>query len=1316
MVRYSSFLFALLCLLCAGLTLAQPELLERDVTQGALRVAQEDGGIVECPLRHTDVQASISGFIARVKVTQTFVNPSDEPIEAVYVFPLSHTGAVDDMTMVIGDRRIVGQIQRRADARAMYEAALRQGRTASLLEQERPNIFTQSVGNIKPRQEVKIEIGYLDVLDYDMGVYEFHFPMVVGPRYNAGAPFAGTPAPAADGLGAPGAMPAEGVNPPVLKPGFRNGHDISLALTMEAGVPVQALEVINHKAAVQRKGATAAEIKLDPADSVPNKDFVLRYAVAGEKPAMALLPYSESGNGGYFMLMIQPAIEKELEKAPPRELVFLIDTSGSMTGNPTAQVKRTMQEFFKRSKPEDTLQVVRFYSNAEKLFEKPVPTTPENIQKAINFNADYEPGGGTEMLKGIQMVMDEPPDPERARIVILLTDGFIGNEAQIIEAVGKNAGDKLRFWALGIGNSVNRFLIDGVAKQGGGMGQVLDLNSDPSELVGEIVSRIHRAQLANISIEWNGLDACDVFPRRIPELWAGRPVVIYGRYYVGGQAEIMVNGTAEGQPVSFSLDVNLPHEAKPEHAALNKIWARRKIEDLSQQMYYGDDPSIIEEITNLALEYRLMSQYTSFVAIDENEEVEAPARMPRRVGVPVPLPEGVSFEGIFGPVGEVEEAREMNGRIVSLEEAVAKIPSILPSGAKPGLWGGPISSVGPAGPAGAPGMAGPTGTSISNFGSITLSDSGGATANNGVVNILGTPVNMPLSVISNNGGILGNFQFGAANGARFRASGGNAANNGLSYRNLGIDADDLSYFNTGDINFASENHRADFARRQQDAQAAYTLSQQLTEKKDWPGAIAQAQYDFLLSTSLGNVGQANRSLSILQNARREQQQAWCKDMPALEKKLALVLRDCSIPAALDAVGNAAGVEIDLLEAGLADATALNGGLEPRVSWLDLRGATLLQALEWILTPAHLEFEVDGGESIIVGSARLLQAGSAWVYDVADLALPLNKPEKPEDQAVQLKEELERFLTAVRGELGEGAKVDWYVPGFLLIFGDMKTHERAAQLFARLRAPRIETAAPELAALHAATLVRWTGRAELREKRLTIGRQLPALRAMAAFSWPLYSAALRGKVDDEALTELRIAWRDDAAVKNILQGPDAWIAMRSAWAIANTAAWLPKDEALANLANDALRGLDGGYDALLKTAKENPRDGRPQLGLLYATLSARNIPKDYISSARLHEHEAIALLTAGEQQDAFLAVLRHIAAALFTPSAEADKALFADIAERKIAGDDAMLLAVLAARERGGELLAAFRRALPDLTKGQPLDGNAVVLINRLLEK
>jgi len=241
MVRYSSFLFALLCLLCAGLTLAQPELLERDVTQGALRVAQEDGGIVECPLRHTDVQASISGFIARVKVTQTFVNPSDEPIEAVYVFPLSHTGAVDDMTMVIGDRRIVGQIQRRADARAMYEAALRQGRTASLLEQERPNIFTQSVGNIKPRQEVKIEIGYLDVLDYDMGVYEFHFPMVVGPRYNAGAPFAGTPAPAADGLGAPGAMPAEGVNPPVLKPGFRNGHDISLALTMEAGVPVQAL-------------------------------------------------------------------------------------------------------------------------------------------------------------------------------------------------------------------------------------------------------------------------------------------------------------------------------------------------------------------------------------------------------------------------------------------------------------------------------------------------------------------------------------------------------------------------------------------------------------------------------------------------------------------------------------------------------------------------------------------------------------------------------------------------------------------------------------------------------------------------------------------------------------------------------------------------------------------------------------------------------------------------------------------------------------------------------------------------------------------
>ena len=233
------------------------EILEKDVTQGALRLLQPDGTLVECPLRHTDIQADISGFIARVKVTQTFHNPTQEKIEAVYVFPLPHEAAVDEMTMKVGDRQIVGLIKRRAEARSIYEQALAAGQTAALLEQERPNIFTQSVGNIEPDKEVNVEISYVDVLRYDMGAYEFHFPMVVGPRYNPGAP-----------VGEPNQTPAElegkvsppqpdtnrvpdasRISPPVMKPGVRNGHDVSLSVKLDAGVPIQNLKSTNHRAA-----------------------------------------------------------------------------------------------------------------------------------------------------------------------------------------------------------------------------------------------------------------------------------------------------------------------------------------------------------------------------------------------------------------------------------------------------------------------------------------------------------------------------------------------------------------------------------------------------------------------------------------------------------------------------------------------------------------------------------------------------------------------------------------------------------------------------------------------------------------------------------------------------------------------------------------------------------------------------------------------------------------------------------------------------------------------------------------------------------
>jgi len=613
---------------------------EKDVTQGALRIVQPDGGVIECSLKHTDVKADISGFIARVRVTQTFHNPTKEKIEAVYVFPLPHQAAVDEMTMVIGERKIVGQIKRRADARTIYEEALRSGQTAALLEQERPNIFTQSVGNIEPEQEVKIEIAYVDVLRYDMGTYEFAFPMVVGPRYIPGNPI-DSPEPRSAQSQSKVSPPvantdrvpdASRISPPVMKPGVRNGHDISLSMKLDAGVPIQDLAATNHKTEIARDGDRRATIQLSPADSLPNKDFVLRYGVVGKKPEMAVLAHTgdyspdrrQLGNG-YFLLMIQPQEDERLKKSPPREMVFLVDVSGSMSGQPTAKVIETMQTMLKLCRPQDTVQVVTFASNAQELFEKPVPVTEESINKALHFTSGLRGSGGTEMLKGVKLAIDAPIDRERMRIVVMLTDGYIGNEAEIIEHVGKNCGDQIRFWCVGIGSSPNMFLVDGVARQGGGMGKQLGLNDVAQPLATEIMTRIQRAQLAKIKIDWGDLKVSETYPAKIPELWAGRPVIVVGRYAGGSEAkdggwqtQIKISGSVEGEAVEWPLAVQLPQQ-QAENEVLAKTWARHKIEDLMQQSFYQGSPAVEEMVTAIALDYRLMSQYTSFVAVDGKE-------------------------------------------------------------------------------------------------------------------------------------------------------------------------------------------------------------------------------------------------------------------------------------------------------------------------------------------------------------------------------------------------------------------------------------------------------------------------------------------------------------------------------------------------------------------------------------------------------------------------------------------------------------------------------------------------------------------------
>jgi Ca-activated chloride channel family protein len=627
-----------------------------DVTQGALRFKSAEGKFVECPLKHTDVQAEIAGFVARVRVTQEFVNPSKEKIEAVYVFPLPHESAVDGMTMKVGERTIVGVIKKRGEARRIYRQALAEGLTAALLEQERPNIFVQSVGNIEPGGSVKIEITYADVLGYDLGAYTFHFPMVVGPRYSP-RPASQTSPPGQTGPTGPTATPAAA--PPYLKPTERSGHDISLSLTLDAGVPIHELKSTNHQVVMTQTGKHTATCRIAAGEAIPNKDFELKYKVVGAKPETAILAHADSGRDGYFLLMVQPKEDAALQTLAPRELVFLVDVSGSMSGEPTAKVRQAMACLLEQLHPRDRLQVVTFASSADKLFPAPVEASPENVEKALGFSRNLRAGGGTELLKGLELALGGPAGAERARIVVLLTDGFIDNEAEIAAEVAKRAGDKLRFWCLGIGSSVNRHLVEAVAKQGGGMGKVLSLKSTEAEvreLAAGMVERLHRPQIANLTVNWGDLKVSQTHPERIPELWSGRPVVLFGRYSGGGRSRIRICGEAEGRAVSFEVLVEFP-EKQPANDALASIWARRKVESLTDRMaVVGETADLVGQVTDVALEHRLMTKYTSFVAVDE-AKLRSPKpegeSAPKKVAVPVPVPEGVDRDAAVGPGGAV---------------------------------------------------------------------------------------------------------------------------------------------------------------------------------------------------------------------------------------------------------------------------------------------------------------------------------------------------------------------------------------------------------------------------------------------------------------------------------------------------------------------------------------------------------------------------------------------------------------------------------------------------------------------------------------
>ncbi|MFQ5656632.1 MAG: VWA domain-containing protein [Candidatus Methylomirabilales bacterium] len=1081
---------------------------------------------------------------------------------------------------------------------------------------------------------------------------------------------------------------ASRITPPVLKPGYRTGHDISLSVRLDAGVPVQDIKIVNHEASLERINGARAAAALSPADSIPNKDFVMKYSVVGEKPEMALLAHSSIPGEGYFLFMIQPKIDEQISEAPPREIVFLIDVSGSMSGAPTEKVKEAMRQFFKLSKSDDTIQVVTFASRATKLFREPVPATESNVARALNFTQSIRGGGGTEMLKGIRMILNEPVDPERVRIVVMLTDGYIGNEAEIIQEVGRRAGDQIRFWALGIGSSPNRFLLDGVAKAGGGMSAVIELGTDPTELVTQIVERIHRAQLAEIHIDWRGLAVSEIYPRRIPELWAGRPVILFGRYESGGNATIELSGRAEGVPISYTLDVSLPVE-ETEHGVLSKVWARNKIEDLSAQMFYGDTPEVVEEITQIALDYRLVTQYTSFVAVDEAEAstIDEEPTLPRRMVVPVPLPEGVSFEGVFGPLGE--------------QEAIAQDRSDLPMHYKTALSG-----------------------RVRGYRDASLRQ------------------RRPVRAKALSGRKM-------APGKMFRMQKETAASS-LGGGIASFDANETKNLQTFYAPEESQLGDRDLSRRaaplfgtwaqkrHEEAKKALAEAQHLHKKGELEAALLRFQHALVLETAFLSLhpwsddGTATTAADALQSLSKEIVKVREKKFPGLTQKLDLVIRNQSLEEALDAIGNAGGLTVEILPGSLTDAADLMGVSELRVTYLDLRRATVAQALDWLLTPAHLTWRIEKEETITVGTTRRFAEHAVWVYAVGDLAMPSRGEIRDQTKQEMVEKAFKEFLNGVRivinqerdSEISPGSAV-LIDPAHLLVYGDREIHGKISDFLNVFKDPSGDvtmvrglkpshSGIQALRNLQKETSARWAARSGARERRMAARQRRRITAALDRFSWQLLAGAYRGEVDYEALTELQVAWGNQA-IKEIVGGRHGWVAMRSAWILSEAVGTIPENREMRALASKALGVVEKELPATVKILKSKPDELGSYLGTLYSVLSLDKAKSLNIGIAR-NTHQKVAdakVLLVKQIRNSRIATARMLAAAILAPSLETDAAFLASISADQIRGDDLVALAGLAARHRGGKVWRTFHEELPDIVGKQPLNGNVIVMLNRL---
>jgi len=590
---------------------------------------------IPLPLERTSVRAQIDAYVASVEVEQRYHNPYGEKIEVVYVFPLPEDAAVSGFLMQIGDRTIRGVIREREEAERIYEEAKSQGFVASLLTEERPNVFTQRVANIEPGKVIDVQLTYYNTLPYRDGAYAFEFPTVVGPRFN--------PPGTTDGVGAvargASGLSGQGTEVQYLKPGDESGAEFTMVVDLDAGAKVTRIDSPTHEIEVATVSPSRRRIELARGAARPDKDFVLNYAVAGETVQSAFLLH-EDARGRFFTLVLTPPAEVERLRRAPVEHVFVLDTSGSMDGEPIEIVKKAVRRVLEKLEPTDSFQIIRFSNDSSALGPSPIPATARNVRRGLDYVDDLEGEGGTMMIEGIKAALDFPHEEGKVRLVSFMTDGYIGNEAEILAAIHGKLG-RSRIFSFGVGSAPNRYLLERMAKLGQGAVAYVTGGRADEGAVDAFYDRIAHPALSDIEIDWRGMRVSEVFPSRIPDLWSGRPVVITGRLEGDVARAAGLEGRIGGESVGFEIPISADGTVR--RPAIAQVWARMQIADLAEKSLWQEDRAeLAERIKTVALNFGLLSKFTAFVAVDASRVTEGGHGT--TVVQPVPVPDGVRYE------------------------------------------------------------------------------------------------------------------------------------------------------------------------------------------------------------------------------------------------------------------------------------------------------------------------------------------------------------------------------------------------------------------------------------------------------------------------------------------------------------------------------------------------------------------------------------------------------------------------------------------------------------------------------------------------